>query len=104
MFDITALREVNAVMRNLQMYATELQRSSATSSVHHTTLRQSITYISQQFSNDMTALLDVLPRDLSISMLNRVKFVVRRSDIDKILLRLEQRKTAATMALGIIGR
>jgi len=86
------------------MYATELQRSSTTSPVHHTTLQQSITHISQQFSNDMAALLDILPRDLSTSMLNRVKFVVRRSDIENILQRLEQRKTAATMALGIIGR
>lgn len=91
-------------MRNLQMYTTELRRSSNTSSVHHITLQRSITQISQQFANDMTALHDVLPRDLSTSVLNRVKFVIRKSETDKVLGRLEQRKTSATMALGIIGR
>ncbi|KAM7216559.1 hypothetical protein V8F06_008087 [Rhypophila decipiens] len=98
------VREVEVLIRSLRMYAAEHQRSSAPSSVHDAMLQRSITHISQHFANDMTALYKVLPRDLSTSMLNRVKFVIRRSETDKLLQRLEQRKSAATMALGIIGR
>ncbi|KAK4209678.1 hypothetical protein QBC37DRAFT_351380 [Rhypophila decipiens] len=98
------VREVDVLIRSLRMYAAEHQRSSAPSSIHHAMLQRSITHISQHFANDMTALYKVLPRDLSTSMLNRVKFVIRRSETDKLLQRLEQRKSAATMALGIIGR
>ncbi len=87
-------------MRDLQVYATEIQRSAATA--RHHALPDSIVRIAKQFSIDMDALRDLLPGDMSVK--SKIKIVLKRTETGRVLQRLEERKHSATLALQIIGR
>lgn len=90
-------------MRDLQTYAVEVQRSPS-SILYHRTLPDSIVQIARQFSEDMQVLHGYLHSDASPSFSRRLEFVLDKRSAREIVQRLEQRKTAATMALDIIGR
>lgn len=70
----------------------------------NTLLPHSIAQVSQQFADDILLLRELLPGDLSRSFRKRVGFVLHRKETEKVLQRLEQRKSAAALALGIVGR
>ncbi|KAK1763399.1 hypothetical protein QBC33DRAFT_550042 [Phialemonium atrogriseum] len=97
------LEETESLMRDLQTYAIEVQRSPS-SILYHRILPDSIVQIARQFSEDMQVLRSHLPSDASPSFLRRLDFVLDKKSTREIVQRLEQRKTAASMALDIIGR
>jgi len=90
-------------MRGLQSYASGVQESSTMSSLQQS-LAHSVIQISQHFAADMEAIRGLLPDELSPSLPKRVRFVLQKSSTQKALLRLEQRKSTAVLALEIIGR
>lgn len=107
MSPIAGLQEVNSLMRDLQRYVEESRRLSTTGPDQHLPVHSSIIEISRQFADDMICLHELLPYDLtkfSTSLRKRTRFVLRAKDTEKVLQRLESRKSAATLALEVIGR
>ncbi|TPX07912.1 uncharacterized protein E0L32_010367 [Thyridium curvatum] len=73
----------------------------------HLPVHSSIIEISRQFADDMLSLHELLPYDLtkfSTSLRKRTRFVLRTKDTEKVLQRLDSRKSAATLALEVTGR
>ncbi|KAK3331706.1 hypothetical protein B0T19DRAFT_85691 [Cercophora scortea] len=97
------LAETERLMRDLQLYCVAVQRSPS-SVAHHRAPPDSIVQIARQFSEDLDLLRRHLPSDLSPSVAAKVKFVIGKKSIKEIAQRLEQRKTAAALALEFIGR
>jgi hypothetical protein len=90
-------------MRSLQAFTLELRKSP---SIQHDykDMPNRIFRVACLFSEDMQALKDYLPPDFSASAANKMKFVFARKKVKEILQRLEERKSTASLALGLIGR
>lgn len=101
--DLVGLEEVGDLMKGLQIYGTEVQQSSSTVP-SQSTLAHSIAQISKDFSGDLDVLRGILPDDLSPSLSRRMNFVLQKTATNKVLQRLERRKSTATLTLEIIGR
>jgi hypothetical protein len=90
-------------MRTLQVFTLELRKSP---SIQHDykELPNQIFKVACLFSEDMQALKDCLPSESSASPTKKMKFVFARKKVKEILQRLEERKSTASLALGLIGR
>ncbi|KAK3681654.1 hypothetical protein B0T22DRAFT_485134 [Podospora appendiculata] len=86
------------------MYCVAVQRSPSSVAHHRALTPDSIIQIARQFSDDLQLLRRHLPSDLSPSLTAKVKFVIDKKSTRELVQRLEQRKTAATLALEFIGR
>lgn len=94
-------------MRDLQRYMDSSRQSSTTEWSQDSPVQYSIVELSKQFAADMIFLHELLPYDMSTfstSLRKRAKFVLKEKDTAKILARLEGRKSAATLALQLVGR
>ncbi|KAJ2979054.1 hypothetical protein NQ176_g3478 [Zarea fungicola] len=100
------LQQVNLLMRELQRYI-DRSRPSATDASEHPPLLYSIVEISRQFADDMICLHNLLPYDMtafSASIRKRARFVLKEKDAENVVRRLESCKSAAIVALELIGR
>jgi hypothetical protein len=90
-------------MRTLQAFTLELRKSP---SIQHDykELPNQIFRVACLFSEDMQALKDCLPSESSASPAKKMKFVFASKKVREILQRLEERKSTASLALGLIGR
>ncbi|KAJ6786266.1 hypothetical protein PWT90_00806 [Aphanocladium album] len=101
------LHEVNLLMRDLQQYMNRNRQTSNAGLGQDKPLHQSVIEIAKQFADDMICLHKLLPYDrnaFSASIRKRTKFVIKEKDAAQILARLEGRKSAATLALALVGR
>ncbi|KAE9378468.1 hypothetical protein N431DRAFT_479487 [Stipitochalara longipes BDJ] len=97
------LHETESTMRSLQAFTLELQKSP---SIQHNyeDMPNRIFKIAYLFSEDMQALKVYLPSELPVSAAKKMKFVFDKKKVKETLQRLEQRKSTASLALGLIGR
>jgi hypothetical protein len=87
-------------MRSLQTFTLELQKSPAIQHDYED-MPSRILRIAYLFSEDMQALKDCLPSELSAK---KMKFVFAKKKVKEILQRFEERKSTSSLALGLIGR
>ncbi|CAG9942885.1 unnamed protein product [Clonostachys rosea f. rosea IK726] len=100
-----AMNEAEGLMIDLQTFAMAAQQIPPDQlNQYGHVLTSSLGQIAWNYSNDLKCLANLLPSPSSINLKERFSFCRDQKAINNIILRLEQRKTAATLALGVLGR
>ncbi|CAH0000697.1 unnamed protein product [Clonostachys byssicola] len=100
-----AMKEAEGLMADLQIFAMAAQKipQDQLNQYGHV-LTSSLGQIAWNYSNDLKCLAKLLPSPSSINFKEKFSFCRDQKAINNIILRLEQRKIAATLALGVLGR
>ncbi|CAI6096093.1 unnamed protein product, partial [Clonostachys chloroleuca] len=100
-----AMNEAEGLMIDLQTFAMAAQQipTDQLNQYGHV-LTSSLGQIAWNYSNDLKCLANLLPSPSSINFKGKFNFCRDQKAFNNIILRLEQRKTAATLALGVLGR
>jgi hypothetical protein len=99
------MNEAEGLMIDLQTFAMAAQQIPPDQlNQYGHVLTSSLGQIAWNYSNDLKCLANLLPSPSSINLKERFSFCRDQKAINNIILRLEQRKTAATLALGVLGR
>ncbi|KAH6876318.1 hypothetical protein B0T10DRAFT_497833 [Thelonectria olida] len=101
----TAMKEAEALMNDLQSYGTIVQQCPPDVLAHHShVLSSSLCQIALNYAEDVKDLGRLLPSNSTLPIKERFSFARNQNAVSVIMFRLEQRKTATTLALEILGR
>jgi hypothetical protein len=100
---LSALRDVDSIVRNLRNYVAAFN-SSASAIEEFEVLSDSITGAISGLQEDLITLKNLLPPSASTSIHQKVKHVYNRRKVRDVTRRLLERKNDLNLALSITGR